>query len=66
MNPRNMLRRAWRKFELFAYAMDHDDHIDAASRIEQLDQLQQSHSAALAAVEERVSRLAADVTLLSR
>lgn len=66
MNPRNMLRRAWRKFELFAYAVDYDEGTDAVVRIEQLDQLQQSHSAALAAVEERVSRLAADVTLLSR
>lgn len=66
MNPRNMLRRAWRKFELFAYAMDYDEGTDTAVRLEQLDQLQKRHSAALAAVEERVSRLAADVTLLSR
>lgn len=61
----DMLRRAWRKFELFAYAMDYDERIDGAVWIENLDRVQKSHGAALTAVEDRIRSLSSDVAALS-
>lgn len=61
----DMLRRAWRKFELFAHAMDYDQHSDNTARIENLERLQQSSSAALADAEKRVAALSGDVAALS-
>lgn len=65
MSLREILCGAWRKFEQFAYAMDYDERIDAAVRLEQLDQLQKRQSDALAATEERISKLSGDVALLT-
>ena len=66
MNLKNILGRAWRKFEIFAYAMDYDERVGAAVRIDQLDQQQKRHSEALAAAEERITSLSGDVALLSK
>lgn len=66
MNLSGMFHRAWRKFALFAYAMDYDERSDVAARVEELDRVQQSHSAALAAAAERIEALSGNLAAQSR
>lgn len=65
MSLRDILGRAWRRFETFAYAMDYDERTDSAARIENLERLQRSSSAALAAAEKRIAMLSASDVALS-
>lgn len=41
MHFENILRRAWRKFEQFAYAMDYDPQTDLERRVAELERVQQ-------------------------
>lgn len=40
MHPGNILRRAWRKFEQFAYAMDYDPQTELERRVAELERVQ--------------------------
>ena len=66
MSPRNMLRRAWRKFELFAYAMDYDEPTQTAALVAGLDAQVRQQAADVAVISARMDRLAAQIAQSSQ
>ena len=58
MHPGNILRRAWHKFEQFAYAMDYGPQTELERRVAELERVQQERGASWpeTAKTERASR----------
>jgi len=47
MHSGNILRRAWHKFEQFAYAMDYDPQTELERRVAKLERVQQERGESL-------------------
>ena len=66
MSLRDMLRRAWRKFELFAYAMDYDEPSQTAALVAGLEARVRQQAADVAVISARMDRLTAQAQSAER